>query len=100
LPLAPRNPQRGEVVYLAGWYDDSIWWHESVVAYADSQRLFLHIGKEGEEAWIPGSIVVNKKGEVVGLEVAHEEPYISGVSAEALRRSIKATGPSASSPKK
>lgn len=93
VPLATANPKRGEVVYLQGWYDGSVWWQEAVVAYADAKRLFLHIHRQGEEGRVPGSLIVNKKGEVVGLHVEGVEPYISGVSLPALRQAIHALKP-------
>ncbi len=88
VPLATANAKRGEVVYVQGWYDGSVWWREAVVAYANNKRLFLHINKQGEEGRILGSLIVNKKGEVVGLQVEGVEPYISGVSVTALRQAV------------
>lgn len=91
LPLATTPPQRGDVVYLAGWYDAEISWREAIVAHNDSTRLFLHIGEAGEAARWPGSVIVNRAGEVVGLQVAGEAPFIAAVSLEALRRAVAQT---------
>ena len=93
LPLAQRPPARGELAYLAAWDAGKLAWIAASVAYSDAKRLILHIRTTGNEARTDGSPIINPKGEIVGLQVADDQGYVSAVSLDVLRRAIKTTAP-------
>lgn len=93
LPLASKAPQRGDVIFLQQWYSGAAWPAESVVGYCDARRLFMRSGSLSEAERIPGSPIATRQGEVVGMHVNGNEPCITAVPLDVLRRALQAIPP-------